>query len=100
MVPVSLDTVFHHITVRFLLSFALFTMPPPIDKAKAAGISTSSFHDLKAHLAKQEQELTRKKAAGESTSIAGVARPEKVCCMRCCHSCFDMYMCRLTQESS
>lgn len=48
-------------------------------KAKAKGIGASSFFDLKAELAKQEEEFTRSKAAGQSTTIVGgVKRPGKV----------------------
>ncbi|RXW21043.1 hypothetical protein EST38_g4801 [Candolleomyces aberdarensis] len=47
-------------------------------KAKAKGISTSSFFDLKAELSKQEAEFTKNKAAGNSTTIVGgVKRPDK-----------------------
>jgi hypothetical protein len=48
-------------------------------KAKAKGISASSFLDLKAELSKQEDEFTRNKAAGKSNYIVGgVKRPDKV----------------------
>jgi hypothetical protein len=48
-------------------------------KAKAKGISTTSFFDLKAELSKQETEFTKNKAAGKSTAIVGgVKRPDKV----------------------
>jgi hypothetical protein len=48
-------------------------------KAKAAGISASSFFDLRAELSKQETEFSKKKAAGLSTAIVGgVQRPAKV----------------------
>ncbi|KAJ7363965.1 hypothetical protein DFH08DRAFT_680719 [Mycena albidolilacea] len=47
-------------------------------KAKAKGISASSFLDLKAELSKQEDEFTRNKAAGKSNYIVGgVKRPDK-----------------------
>ncbi|KAK7033065.1 hypothetical protein R3P38DRAFT_781486 [Favolaschia claudopus] len=47
-------------------------------KAKAKGISASSFLDLKAELSKQEDEFTRNKAAGKSSYIVGgVKRPDK-----------------------
>jgi len=50
-----------------------------VNKAKAAGISASSFFDLKAELSKQEDEFAKKRAAGLSTAIiGGVKRPEKV----------------------
>ncbi|KAF7970840.1 hypothetical protein HWV62_22796 [Athelia sp. TMB] len=44
---------------------------PPKDKAKAAGISASSFFDLKAELAKQEEDFAKNKAAGKGRSITG-----------------------------
>lgn len=48
-------------------------------KAKAKGISATSFFDLKAELSKQETEFSKKKAAGESTKfVGGVPRPDKV----------------------
>ncbi|KAK7044236.1 hypothetical protein VNI00_007958 [Paramarasmius palmivorus] len=47
-------------------------------KAKAKGISSSSFFDLKAELAKQEEESRRNREAGKSaTIIGGVPRPDK-----------------------
>ncbi|KAF8206519.1 hypothetical protein K438DRAFT_1578109 [Mycena galopus ATCC 62051] len=47
-------------------------------KAKAKGISASSFLDLKAELSKQEDEFTRNKAAGKSSYVVGgVKRPDK-----------------------
>ncbi|KAJ6513328.1 hypothetical protein C8R45DRAFT_812987 [Mycena sanguinolenta] len=47
-------------------------------KAKAKGISASSFLDLKAELSKQEDEFTRNKAAGKSNYVVGgVKRPDK-----------------------
>lgn len=53
---------------------------PPKNKAKAAGISATSFFDLKAELAKQEDEFAKNKAAGKSiaTIVGGVKRPDKV----------------------
>lgn len=49
--------------------FTTSSMPP----------STSSFLELKAHLAKQEAEYKRKKASGQETYIkGGVQRPDKV----------------------
>lgn len=51
----------------------------PSNKAKAAGVSSSSFFDLKAELAKQEEEFAKNKAASKSTALAGGAkRPDKV----------------------
>ncbi|TFK40309.1 hypothetical protein BDQ12DRAFT_602657 [Crucibulum laeve] len=47
-------------------------------KAKAKGISASSFFDLKAELSKQEEQFTKNKAAGKSsTLVGGVKRPDK-----------------------
>ncbi|KAJ7637716.1 hypothetical protein DFH06DRAFT_1002281 [Mycena polygramma] len=47
-------------------------------KAKAKGISASSFLDLKAELSKQEDEFSRNKAAGKLKYIVGgVQRPDK-----------------------
>ncbi|EMD34134.1 hypothetical protein CERSUDRAFT_98059 [Gelatoporia subvermispora B] len=51
---------------------------PPRDKSKAAGVSASSFFDLKAELAKKEEEFTKAKAAGKATAlVGGVKRPDK-----------------------
>lgn len=51
----------------------------PTNKAKKAGVSASSFFDLKAELAKKEEQFARDKAAGMSASLAGgVKRPDKV----------------------
>lgn len=49
---------------------------PPKDKAKAAGISASSFFDLKAELSKQEENFAKNKAAGKGTG--GAKRADKV----------------------
>ncbi|KAJ7104207.1 hypothetical protein B0H15DRAFT_795014 [Mycena belliarum] len=47
-------------------------------KAKAKGVSASSFLDLKAELSKQEDEFSRNKAAGKAKYVVGgVKRPEK-----------------------
>jgi hypothetical protein len=53
---------------------------PPKNKAKAAGISASSFFDLKAELGKQEDEFAKNKAAGKKNAmiVGGVKRPDKV----------------------
>ena len=51
------------------------TTMPPKNKAKAAGVSASSFFDLKAEIAKQEAEFAKSKAAGKST--ARVQKAEK-----------------------
>lgn len=51
----------------------------PVPKAKAAGVSAGSFLDLKAELAKKEEEFAQKKAAGKSRAVVGgVKRPDKV----------------------
>ncbi|GJE96609.1 hypothetical protein PsYK624_128080 [Phanerochaete sordida] len=47
----------------------------PTNKARAAGVSASSFFDLKAELAKKEEQFAKDKAAGKSTSL--VERPDK-----------------------
>ncbi|CCM04307.1 uncharacterized protein FIBRA_06478 [Fibroporia radiculosa] len=50
----------------------------PKNKAKAAGVSASSFFDLKAELAKQEEEFTKNKAAGKASAlVGGIKRPDK-----------------------
>lgn len=51
----------------------------PKNKAKAAGVSASSFFDLKAELAKQEEDFAKNKAAGKGAAlVGGVKRPDKV----------------------
>ncbi|KAI0330223.1 hypothetical protein GY45DRAFT_1251322 [Cubamyces sp. BRFM 1775] len=51
---------------------------PPVDKAKAAGVSASSFFDLKAELAKKEEEFAKTKASGKETYVVGgVKRDDK-----------------------
>lgn len=55
-------------------------MMAPVNKAKAAGVNASSFFDLKAELAKHEEEFFKNKAAGKSAAVVGgVKRPDKVC---------------------
>lgn len=50
----------------------------PSSKAKAAGVSASSFLDLKAELAKQETDLSKKKVGGSQSYVAGNRqRPDK-----------------------
>ncbi|OAX41188.1 hypothetical protein K503DRAFT_686013 [Rhizopogon vinicolor AM-OR11-026] len=50
----------------------------PASKARAAGVSASSFFDLKAELAKKEDEFARTKAAGGSRYVVGgIKRPDK-----------------------
>ncbi|KAF5371861.1 hypothetical protein D9615_009564 [Tricholomella constricta] len=50
----------------------------PSNKAKAKGVSASSFLDLKAELSKQEEEFSKSKAAGKANFIVGgVKRPDK-----------------------
>lgn len=50
----------------------------PSSKAKAAGVSASSFLDLKAELAKQETDFSKKKAGGSQSYVAGNRqRPDK-----------------------
>lgn len=48
-------------------------------KGKASGVSTSSFFDLRAEIAKHEEEFVKNKAAGQTTLVGGVKRPDKVC---------------------
>jgi hypothetical protein len=51
----------------------------PTNKARAAGVSASSFFDLKAELAKKEDEFAKTKAAGGSRYVVGgMKRPDKV----------------------
>lgn len=48
-------------------------------KAKATGVSATSFFDLKAELSKKEAEFAKAKAEGLNTTIVGgVKRPDKV----------------------
>lgn len=58
----------------------------PLNKARAAGVSASSFLDLKAELSRKEEELSKAKASGKV--VAAVKRPDKVCksslTMTCC----------------
>ncbi|KAF9496780.1 hypothetical protein BDN71DRAFT_1429978 [Pleurotus eryngii] len=47
-------------------------------KAKAAGISATSFFDLKAELSKQEADFSKSKAAGKAAAVVGgITRPDK-----------------------
>ncbi|KAF9223858.1 hypothetical protein BS17DRAFT_817471 [Gyrodon lividus] len=46
----------------------------PTNKAKAAGVSVTSFFDLKAELAKKSDEFAKSKAAGGSKYVTGEAR--------------------------
>ncbi|KAF8440525.1 hypothetical protein L210DRAFT_3612382 [Boletus edulis BED1] len=52
---------------------------PPVDKAKAAGVSVTSFFDLKAELAKKSDEFARTKTVGSSKHVPGEGRtrPDK-----------------------
>lgn len=52
-------------------------------KAKAAGVSASSFLDLKSELAKQESEFAKNKSSGKSYVVGGSQRPEKVSSLLC-----------------
>ena len=48
-------------------------------KAKAKGVSASSFFDLKAELSKKEIEFAKAKAEGRNLAVVGgVKRPDKV----------------------
>jgi len=51
-------------------------MPPK--RTNAVGVSASSLFDLKAELAKKEEEFAKRKAAGKGNAVAGVNRPNKV----------------------
>ena len=58
---------------------------PPVDKAKAAGVSASSFFDLKAEIAKKEEEFAKVRASGkEAYIVGGVKRDDKVRCRDYC----------------
>ncbi len=49
-------------------------------KAKASGVSATSFFDLKAEISKKEADLAKAKAEGRNLSVVGgVKRPDKVC---------------------
>ncbi|KAI0635661.1 hypothetical protein C8Q77DRAFT_1216266 [Trametes polyzona] len=51
---------------------------PPVDKAKAAGVSARSFLDLQAELAKKQEEFAKNKASGKADAIVGgVKRNDK-----------------------
>ena len=52
-------------------------MTPRTNKAKAAGIGTSSFLDLKAELAAKEKEIAENRAVGKKTASSG-QKPGKV----------------------
>ena len=51
----------------------------PSRKAKASGVSSSSFFDLQAEIAKHEADFAKNKASGQTTLVGGVKRPDKVC---------------------
>ncbi|KAH0585415.1 hypothetical protein H2248_008655 [Termitomyces sp. 'cryptogamus'] len=51
---------------------------PPSSNSKAKGVSVGSFLDLKAEIARQEEEFAKTKAAGKAKYIiGGVKRPDK-----------------------
>lgn len=52
-------------------------MAPP-DKARASGVSASSFLDLKAELAKQESEFAKNKGGQSKYVVGGTKRADKV----------------------
>lgn len=61
------------------VTFIPYLAMAPTTKAKSKAISASSFLELKAELAKKEEEISKLKAAGKSTTIAGGSnRPDKV----------------------
>jgi len=60
-------------------------------KAKAKGISATSFFDLKAELSKKEGELAKAKAEGRNLAmVGGVKRPDKVSRVLYLHSLGSM----------
>lgn len=74
---------------------------PPVDKAKAAGISASSFFDLKAELSKKEAEFSKNKAAGKANAVVGgVKRDNKVCTARRTRVLHTAYPLELLQKLS
>lgn len=74
---------------------------PPADKAKAAGISASSFFDLKAELSKKEAEFSKNKAAGKANAVVGgVKRDNKVCTAQKARVSPIAYPLRLPQKLS
>jgi hypothetical protein len=50
----------------------------PTNKAKAAGVSSGSFLELRAQVAKRKEGLVKDKAAGNVTAIVGRKKNEKV----------------------
>ncbi len=52
-------------------------------KAKAKGVSATSFFDLKAELSRKETEFSKAKAEGRNlVVVGGVKRPDKVTMFR------------------
>lgn len=65
--------------LNFLSSVVVALSMAPANKARAAGVSASSFLDLKAELSKKEEQFAQDKVAGKNTSLIGsVKRPDKV----------------------
>ena len=55
------------------------TSTSKLTSAKGKGVSTSSFFDLRAEIAKHEEEFKKNKAAGKGKAVVGgVKRPGKV----------------------
>ncbi|KAI0072538.1 hypothetical protein K474DRAFT_1678587 [Panus rudis PR-1116 ss-1] len=52
-------------------------MAPTTGKVKSTGVSTSTFFDLRAEIAKHEEEFAKNKAAGKNAIVGGVKRPDK-----------------------
>lgn len=57
----------------------VISIPMSSSKAKAKGVSATSFLDLKAELSKKELEFAKAKAEGRNlATVGGVKRPDKV----------------------
>ena len=52
----------------------------PTDKARASGVSASSFLDLKSELAKQASEFAKNKGSQSKYVVGGIKRTDKVSC--------------------
>jgi len=69
-------------------------------KAKAKGISATSFFDLKAELSKKEAELVKAKAEGRNLAVVGgVKRPDKVSQLLDLHSLTSILTNRIETNS-
>ena len=56
----------------------IFNHMAPSRKGKTSGVSSSSFFDLQAEIAKHEADFAKNKASGQTTLVGGVKRPDKV----------------------